>query len=315
MDYKTVIIYAIIVFAIIIAIYWFTSYLDILNPHLGNVKGIFSGSEWITGSWGPCGEPCGNSIKKRTVVCKNKAGIDSIYCDNTKKPSETEECNLGPCSLWKTGQWSNCSTKCGPGIQTRTVSCLDFGGKAGICKESARPKQEQQCEIEKCGKWVTSEWTPCYPQCGQGTMTRLVECITPDGSSTNTCQGDKPQTTSTCTNKDKCGRWQAGEWGQCNAKCGGGKQTRSVKCVDDTGKEINNCILADFPGVVQQCNMRPCGSWKIGEWKTCSKICGGGVQTRDITCVAPDGTTISNSDCHDEKPINSQPCNLKDCPK
>jgi hypothetical protein len=84
-------------------------------------------------------------------------------------------------------------------------------------------------------------------------------------------------------NKDKCGRWQAGEWGQCNAKCGGGKQTRSVKCVDDTGKEINNCILADFPGVVQQCNMRPCGSWKIGEWKTCSKICGGGVQTRDIT--------------------------------
>lgn len=315
MEYKTIFIYFVIIFVLVIVIYWFTPYLDALNPYLGNIKGYFLGCEWVTGSWGQCEEPCGKSNKKRSVLCKDKYGIDSTYCDINKKPIEVESCNMGTCSLWKAGPWSECSKKCGMGIQTRTVSCSDFGGKLGTCRLSTKPKEEQQCETQKCGKWVTSEWTPCSPQCGEGTMTRLVDCITPDGTSVNTCQEKKPISTSTCSNKNKCGKWEVGQWEPCSVKCGGGKQIRTVKCVDESGKEIDNCVLADFPGVVQQCNMQPCGTWKTGEWNKCSKLCDGGIQVRDVTCVTNDGKTISSADCQDEKPPITQPCNTQACPK
>jgi hypothetical protein len=48
-------------------------------------------------------------------------------------------------------------------------------------------------------------------------------------------------------------------------------------------------------------------NWQIGEWGACSVACGGGLQTRTVTKI---------NDCAggDEKPIESQACNLSSCP-
>jgi len=70
MEYKTIFIYFVIIFVLVIVIYWFTPYLDALNPYLGNIKGYFLGCEWVTGSWGQCEEPCGKSNKKDLYYAK-----------------------------------------------------------------------------------------------------------------------------------------------------------------------------------------------------------------------------------------------------
>ena len=47
------------------------------------------------------------------------------------------------------------------------------------------------------------------------------------------------------------------------------------------------------------------GVWKAGSWGACSKTCGGGTQTRSITCSA--------IECTGSKPSASQACNTQTC--
>jgi hypothetical protein len=47
------------------------------------------------------------------------------------------------------------------------------------------------------------------------------------------------------------------------------------------------------------------GVWKAGSWSSCSKSCGGGTQTRSVTCSA--------IECTAAKPSTSQSCNTHGC--
>lgn len=269
--------------------------------------------KWEVGEWGQCSSPCGLSTKKRSVVCKDKSGKISNKCNNAIKPIDTENCVVEPCSLWKASAWGECSAKCGKGTKVRTVECLGFNGKNGNCKESTKPILQEDCQVQECGKWIVSDWSNCYPSCGDGTRTRLIDCVASDGSSIDTCpQEEKPILMEKCTNVEKCGGWLVGAWSECTAKCGGGKQTREISCRNADGKNSTSCTEA-APNTEQICNTMPCGSWKIGEWQTCTKLCDGGVQYRNVTCTDPSGKELPIVNCHTEKPIDKQPCNEKKC--
>ena len=59
-------------------------------------------------------------------------------------------------------------------------------------------------------------------------------------------------------------------------------------------------------------------SWSIGGWGTCSATCGGGTQTRTITCIRSGDNKISpDTFCTSQgagtKPPTSQPCNTQSC--
>lgn len=49
-------------------------------------------------------------------------------------------------------------------------------------------------------------------------------------------------------------------------------------------------------------------AWEVGAWGQCSAECGQGVQTRTVTCSSKD------KECPAEKPADSQPCFVKECP-
>lgn len=54
-------------------------------------------------------------------------------------------------------------------------------------------------------------------------------------------------------------------------------------------------------------------SWQTGSFGSCSVSCGGGTQTRTVSCGRSDGATVSDSFCSGAKPSASQSCNTTAC--
>ena len=54
-------------------------------------------------------------------------------------------------------------------------------------------------------------------------------------------------------------------------------------------------------------------AWAGTAWATCSQLCGGGSQTRTITCQQADGTVVVNSNCSGTMPASTQACNTQAC--
>lgn len=56
--------------------------------------------------------------------------------------------------------------------------------------------------------------------------------------------------------------------------------------------------------------------WWLGGWGGCSASCGGGTQTRIVTCARNDGVTVNDAVCLKlvgAKPATSQACNTQTC--
>lgn len=110
--------------------------------------------EWTTSAWTRCDPNCGPGKKTRTVSCKShRADIyyDDHMCDRSRKPATHMSCNNPACPppRWTTGQWSECSAKCGQGQRTRPVYCLSFAGTIlheDYCDANRKPLTSQQCE-------------------------------------------------------------------------------------------------------------------------------------------------------------------------
>src|SRR3989339_589066 len=56
-----------------------------------------------------------------------------------------------------------------------------------------------------------------------------------------------------------------------------------------------------------------CAVWTPSAWGGCSADCGGGTQTRTVSCTRGDGTPLNEIYCTDTKPALSQACNTGDC--
>lgn len=55
-------------------------------------------------------------------------------------------------------------------------------------------------------------------------------------------------------------------------------------------------------------------AWSVGGWSSCSASCGGGTQTREVSCKRDDGVVVAESFCTQPKPAQSQSCNTQACP-
>jgi hypothetical protein len=94
------------------------------------------------------------------------------------------------------GKWSDCSKKCGTGVQSRKLKCVK---KNKACKGPST--EEKLCNMQKCkaaidehlenlkkvseGKWeYLGKWSPCSKPCGGGVQTRQRKCVSQNG-----CEG------------------------------------------------------------------------------------------------------------------------------
>ena len=105
--------------------------------------------------------------------------------------------------------------------------------------------------------------------------------------------GEKAETVRAC-NTAPCvmGQWKsAAEWSECSRVCGGGSKEHKVACVAGDSSVLPD-KACESSGVRPQsqapCNMHKCltTSWFVGSWNKCSAKCDGGVQQREVACIA-----------------------------
>ncbi|NXS62242.1 PPN protein, partial [Brachypteracias leptosomus] len=236
---------------------------------------------------------------------------------------------------WSYGSWSECSSECGGGFQSRLVFCTidneiypDY-----MCRNKPQPDNNRTCGHQACPqtkRWKTGEWGPCSATCGGGTQSRSVYCVAFDGQSSQgvvdnaECMAftQQPRSSQPC-NMRQCATWSTGPWSECSASCGEGVQTRTVTCRTQQGSPAQDfaCLMEPKPSATQPCLKENCIQeigWHVGDWGLCSKSCGSGIRTRQVICADGDSRFYSPETCRAIQPqkpatlgsCNTQPCHL-----
>jgi hypothetical protein len=117
--------------------------------------------------------------------------------------------------------------------------------------------------------------------------------------------------------------WRMSDYTPCSTSCGGGKQMRSVQCVNNLNAVVPdaNCAASGpKPLATQSCNTFTCPTstytWSVTPYSSCSVTCGTGTETRQVSCVDGTGTPVPDANCGNSgpKPATTASCNPGACP-
>ncbi|VDN91583.1 unnamed protein product [Brugia pahangi] len=130
--------------------------------------------EWDIGEMSQCSHTCGGGLRTRKVRCIRRisrtGGAEStlILPDGQcpqPKPTSNEACGLVDCpAAWKTSNWGQCSTTCGPGEQRREVTCEQRVADGQLkhfyppiqCRHIEKPPTVQLCDLGVCNSLADS---------------------------------------------------------------------------------------------------------------------------------------------------------------
>lgn len=107
--------------------------------------------------------------------------------------------------------------------------------------------------------------------------------------------------------------WIVGNWSECSTTCGMGAFWRHVEC---SSRNISHCQHTKKPDPARKCYLRPCATWKTGNWSKCSANCNGGFKTRDVHCIdVREKRLLRPFHCQllGYKPQLSTTCNMEPC--
>jgi hypothetical protein len=210
--------------------------------------------------------------------------------------------------------WSACSKTCGVGSASRTRSVIQHAASGGfVCPnlEESGQCSTQQCPVH-CVVSEWSSWGACSTTCGPGTADRIRTVVENDqhgGDGCPTLLDVQSCTDEDCASDCEVSEW--GIWGECDAVCSTGAQTRERTVVTPPMDSGSTC-----PHVVEDraCNTQACpvhcqvGAWS--DWSGCNAECGGGSQQRMRVVVV--GAQYDGSACPGLQ--ESQACNEDPCP-
>ncbi|XP_062517107.1 LOW QUALITY PROTEIN: A disintegrin and metalloproteinase with thrombospondin motifs 7-like [Corticium candelabrum] len=212
-----------------------------------------SSGTWIYSPWSSCSTLCGSGIMIRTAKCiRDSQIVNSSMCPD--QPETETQCNVKVCPHWKTFKWTECSTSCGNGVQTRHVICR-HSSTYSRCPLNTKPVTSKSCFRAPCGNWITGSWSECSKQCGTGVTGRKVSC------QRGLCDPHtKPIEMDFC-NTQPCHTWTVGQWSKCSTSCGNGVKRRVVKCIrQQVGNETSSsqCNVNMKPSHSQLCHLKAC---------------------------------------------------------
>eukprot|EP00929_Paragymnodinium_shiwhaense_P046780 TRINITY_DN237_c0_g2_i2.p1 TRINITY_DN237_c0_g2~~TRINITY_DN237_c0_g2_i2.p1 ORF type:complete len:1617 (-),score=410.89 TRINITY_DN237_c0_g2_i2:304-5154(-) len=294
------------------------------NPH-GKKPVDCDFSDWS--DWTSC--PTTAAQRSRNRVVEELGRYGGKVCDGplteTAACGEPVELVTKDCVLQDWAEWTVCTMQCNGGIQTRSRHIHEHAVNGG--KEcEAQLEQFQMCNTQVCTKSVDcvmgewSDWAHTKTEDGDlsDQLERKRDVLTPGQGSGKPCVGAMDEM-KPFTDKIDCkvSDWTA--WDACDAKCGGGQQSRYRQVMEaaKNGGIACDANLAETQG----CNEAPCvkpvdctvGLW--GNWSACSVTCGTGQTSRSRTV-----TSLSNQMGHgcldvlsETKPCDAKPCETDDC--
>ncbi|KAJ8417741.1 hypothetical protein AAFF_G00225840 [Aldrovandia affinis] len=213
----------------------------------------------------------------------------------------------------------------GPTNETLVIEILLRGKNPGVTWEYTLPRSDKK---------HTYTWgmvrSNCSAQCAGGRISTKAVCFQDQRTQVNSslCNPQsKPAVGSQLCNTHPCpAYWTPGEWGACSRSCGGGQQTRLVRCLRKVSYQREEVAghalcLATSPALTQPCQTQACPpQWGSGAWSQCSKTCGRGLRKRSVFCRSTDpgaeAVVVLDSMCEPQhRPKAQEPCVVRRCPK
>uniref|UniRef100_W5L1S8 Adhesion G protein-coupled receptor B1 n=1 Tax=Astyanax mexicanus TaxID=7994 RepID=W5L1S8_ASTMX len=275
---------------------------------------------------------------------------DGVYLENclpAVKGTAPDSDTNGGWSSW--GNWMECSSECGGGVQTRTRVCNSPPDEAYMCDgvlEEGRPCNSQPCigkgrhgtrsqslrsvdsrkrdDVDKSRAAQQSsqtdspsgeEWSPwsvCSATCGEGWQSRTRFCVSVSYSTQ--CSGPLREQRP-CNNTAVCpvhGAWDEwSPWSLCSSTCGRGYRDRTRTCKPP---QFGGDACVGPEKQTKFCNIAVCpvdGVWNDwSSWSSCSASCSNGTMQRTRECNGP---SYGGSECQGEW-LQMRDCFLRECP-
>ncbi|KAL1425853.1 hypothetical protein MTO96_018835 [Rhipicephalus appendiculatus] len=265
--------------------------------------------------WSECSSHC-QGHRHRRAECKRRPDssvVDDIHCEPSTKPQTlAEACNLHCTLWWRVGEPSECSARCGNGVRTRSVQCVQRsdGGQESVVPDSrCEAREPKPLEVEKCGepcrnfRWDYGDWQPCSKTCGGGEQARSAVCVNENQERHPDSQCDlSARLVKRPCNQGDCPRWELGHWTECSVTCGSGHRKRPLWCHHgDRVVASSFCHPTPRPQDTEPCEMPPCEAparWHLGEQGPCSATCGSGVRKRQVSCINEvTGAVLPDEEC------------------
>ncbi|XP_041635519.1 ADAMTS-like protein 1 isoform X2 [Cheilinus undulatus] len=283
---------------------------------------------WRETDFFPCSVTCGGGYQLTSAECfdlrSGRVVVDQYchyYPENIKPKPKLQECNMDPCLAsdgykqimpydlyhplprWESSPWTACSTSCGGGIQSRSVSCVEEDMQGTItateewkCLYSPKTAILQPCNTFDCPTWLAQEWSPCTVTCGQGLRYRVVLCIDHRGLHAGGCNPTtKPHIKEECLVTVPC-----------------------YKPIDTLPVEAKPVWHKQAIELEEEINVSEEPSFIPGPWQACSRTCGAGTQKRTVKCqvllsFSQTVADLPDDECEGIKPATSQPCYRTPC--
>ncbi|KAM4714553.1 ADAMTS-like protein 1 isoform 1-T1 [Anableps anableps] len=283
---------------------------------------------WRETDFFPCSVTCGGGYQLTSAECYDlrtgRVVVDQYchyYPENVKPKPKLQECNMEPCldsdgykeimpydlyhplPRWESSPWTACSTSCGGGIQSRSVTCVEEDMQGNItpteewkCLYSPKTAILQPCNTFSCPTWVAQEWSPCTVTCGQGLRYRVVLCIDHRGIHAGGCNPTtKPHIKEECLVAVPC-----------------------YKSIDTLPIEAKPVWQKQAIELEEEVTVTEEPTFIPGPWQACSRTCGAGTQRRMVKCqvllsFSQTVADLPDDACEGEKPILVQPCYRKPC--
>ncbi|XP_056317948.1 A disintegrin and metalloproteinase with thrombospondin motifs 18 [Danio aesculapii] len=213
----------------------------------------------------------------------------------------------------------------GPTNETLLFEILLQGKNPGITWEYTLPHPEKKHNYT----WSVVR-SDCSAPCAGGRVSTKAICLQDQQTQVNSslCNPQtRPVVGSHLCNTQPCpAYWTTGKWGVCSRTCGGGQQTRNIRCLRKVTYQREEVAAQSLcpvmaPAQLQPCNTQSCPpEWSTGSWTQCSKTCGRGLKKRSVFCRSTDpgarAVVVPDSMCKLHlKPKAQESCVLSRCPK
>ncbi|TKS69707.1 disintegrin and metalloproteinase with thrombospondin motifs 18 [Collichthys lucidus] len=213
----------------------------------------------------------------------------------------------------------------GPTNETLVFEILLQGKNPGVVWEYTLPRTERKPDYS----WGVVR-SDCSAPCAGGRISTKAICLQDQKVQVNSTMCNphtRPTLGSHLCNTQPCpAYWATGDWGPCSRSCGGGQQTRTLRCLRKVTYQREEVVAHSLCPVISPAQVQPCHTqaclpeWSTGSWSQCSKTCGRGLRKRSVFCRSTDpgakAVVVPDSMCRQHhKPKAQETCVLRRCPK